>query len=344
MRRAFLRMRIVVVHMDENHFRCLYKCFRQVFVPSTKPIKEFLESEWPPNQSIEEWVQNLSTLAYQEIEWRAPWMIRSTVLIGCGGHLWVPLIGIWGVVTYSSLMVLSQYGYDQCVPAIAGLKKVEALVQDSSFWKKFQEIRIKWGQTLSLESRTFFNHSSSETYIQWFLKRSKISVSAQFKGKIKVPDDVAELTEKIHDLDMCLRVRDEEVRWQREKYQEYIQRLEVDPSPRANELQKARKQERTWRRVSNEKTVEIEVLDEEICHLTKELRTKQRGAKQRGHKRIYGACGAIYYGGTNDSKPTRGVCNNAHGRNKSTMKLLEVAQVHYQKFIKLMRRKKKNDE
>ncbi|MBA0662530.1 hypothetical protein Goklo_006634, partial [Gossypium klotzschianum] len=68
-----------------------------VCVPSTRPIKEFLENEWPSNQSIEEWVQKLSTLTYQEKEWRAPWIIRSTVLIGCGGHLWDPLIGIWEV-------------------------------------------------------------------------------------------------------------------------------------------------------------------------------------------------------------------------------------------------------
>ncbi|MBA0867673.1 hypothetical protein Goshw_002756 [Gossypium schwendimanii] len=71
----------------KSHFRCLYKHFRQVFVPSTKPIEEFLESKWPPNQSIEEWFQNLSTMTCQEIEWRAPWMIRNTVLIRCGGHL-----------------------------------------------------------------------------------------------------------------------------------------------------------------------------------------------------------------------------------------------------------------
>ncbi|MBA0755806.1 hypothetical protein Gogos_021218 [Gossypium gossypioides] len=38
------------------YMRRLYKCFRHVFVPSTRPIKEFLESEWPLNQSIEEWV------------------------------------------------------------------------------------------------------------------------------------------------------------------------------------------------------------------------------------------------------------------------------------------------
>ncbi|MFQ6643379.1 hypothetical protein Gotur_018386 [Gossypium turneri] len=51
---------------------CLYKRFLQVFVPLTRPIEEFLESERPPNQSIEEWVQNHSTMTYQEIEWRAP--------------------------------------------------------------------------------------------------------------------------------------------------------------------------------------------------------------------------------------------------------------------------------
>ncbi|KAK5842472.1 hypothetical protein PVK06_004835 [Gossypium arboreum] len=52
----------------KSHFRCLYKHFRQVFVLSTRPIEEFLESEWPSNQSIEEWIQNLSTLTYQKIE------------------------------------------------------------------------------------------------------------------------------------------------------------------------------------------------------------------------------------------------------------------------------------
>ncbi|MBA0833872.1 hypothetical protein Goarm_006287 [Gossypium armourianum] len=48
----------------KSHFRCLYKRFCQVFVPSTRPIEEFLKSEWPSNQSIEEWVQNLSILTY----------------------------------------------------------------------------------------------------------------------------------------------------------------------------------------------------------------------------------------------------------------------------------------
>ncbi|MBA0638005.1 hypothetical protein Godav_028936 [Gossypium davidsonii] len=44
------------------------KALGYVFIPLTKPIEEFLESEWPPNQSIEEWVKNLSALTCQEIE------------------------------------------------------------------------------------------------------------------------------------------------------------------------------------------------------------------------------------------------------------------------------------
>ncbi|MBA0750674.1 hypothetical protein Gogos_002074 [Gossypium gossypioides] len=66
-------------------------------------------------------------------------------------------------------------GYDQCVPAIAGLNRVKASVQDPRFWKKLEEIRIKWGQTL----------------------------------RRKVRDDVAELTEKILNLEIRLRGRDE---------------------------------------------------------------------------------------------------------------------------------------
>ncbi|KAK8346539.1 hypothetical protein V6Z12_A07G222300 [Gossypium hirsutum] len=139
----------------KSHFRCLYKCFHHVFVPPTRPIEEFLKK----------WVLNLSTLTYEEIEWRAPWMILSTVLIGCNGHLWVPLISIWGAISYTSLMVLSQYGYDQCVPATTSLNRVETSDQDSGFWKKLEEIRIKWGQTLSLQLGTFFNHFLSEMYI-----------------------------------------------------------------------------------------------------------------------------------------------------------------------------------
>ncbi|MBA0697824.1 hypothetical protein Goari_021348 [Gossypium aridum] len=39
----------------KSHFRFFYKRFHQVFVHLTRPINEFLESECPPVQLIEEW-------------------------------------------------------------------------------------------------------------------------------------------------------------------------------------------------------------------------------------------------------------------------------------------------
>ncbi|MBA0613133.1 hypothetical protein Godav_013636 [Gossypium davidsonii] len=40
----------------------------------------------------------------------------------------------------------------------------------------------------------------------------------------------------------------------------------------------------------------------------------KRKVKQRGHGRIYIACGVFYRGGINGSMPKRGVCYNAQGR------------------------------
>ncbi|MBA0778224.1 hypothetical protein Gotri_006117, partial [Gossypium trilobum] len=41
----FLRCVELLFVWMKSHFRCLYKHFHQVFVPSTRPIEEFLESE-----------------------------------------------------------------------------------------------------------------------------------------------------------------------------------------------------------------------------------------------------------------------------------------------------------
>ncbi|MBA0838954.1 hypothetical protein Goarm_004737 [Gossypium armourianum] len=68
--------------------------------------------------------------------------------------------------------------------------------------------RVRWSFVGSLnwhmESHQLFLADGSES-IWWRLKRSKISVLAQFKGKRKVPDDIAELTENIRNLEIHLR-------------------------------------------------------------------------------------------------------------------------------------------
>ncbi|XVF16933.1 hypothetical protein REPUB_Repub10bG0073500 [Reevesia pubescens] len=39
------------------------------------------------------------------ITWNAPWITTFAFIYRCGKNLWVPLPGLWGVVSYAPLLV-----------------------------------------------------------------------------------------------------------------------------------------------------------------------------------------------------------------------------------------------
>ncbi|MBA0750672.1 hypothetical protein Gogos_002074 [Gossypium gossypioides] len=125
----------------KSDVRCVYKRFRQVFVPSTRPIEKFLEIEWPPNQSIEELGESFGS----------------------------------------------------------GPEILEEIRRDTN----------QVGSNLELAIRNLFQPFHLENVYLVAPKKTKISMSVQFKGTRKVRDDVAELTEKILNLEIRLRGRDE---------------------------------------------------------------------------------------------------------------------------------------
>ncbi|MBA0829554.1 hypothetical protein Goarm_014152 [Gossypium armourianum] len=45
----------------------------------------------------------------------------NEILYRCGDFDWVPLLGIWGVIGYTPLLVLRQYRSRQFVPTTQGL-------------------------------------------------------------------------------------------------------------------------------------------------------------------------------------------------------------------------------
>ncbi|MBA0670016.1 hypothetical protein Goklo_029768 [Gossypium klotzschianum] len=51
-----------------------------------------------------------------DIKWRALWLLSDEIL-WCGDFDWVPLLRIWGAVSYAPLLVLRQYRSRQFVPA-----------------------------------------------------------------------------------------------------------------------------------------------------------------------------------------------------------------------------------
>ncbi|MBA0788010.1 hypothetical protein Gotri_026263 [Gossypium trilobum] len=71
--------------------------------------------------SEEKWMAILQNLREEYFKWRALWLLPDEILYRCGDFDWVPLLGIWGVVCYASLLVLRQYRSRQFIPVTHGL-------------------------------------------------------------------------------------------------------------------------------------------------------------------------------------------------------------------------------
>ncbi|MFQ6663938.1 hypothetical protein Gotur_031237 [Gossypium turneri] len=46
------------------------------------------------------------SLQEDDVEWKARWMVPDEILYRCGDFYWIPLLGIWGAVRYTPLLVL----------------------------------------------------------------------------------------------------------------------------------------------------------------------------------------------------------------------------------------------
>ncbi|MFQ6665438.1 hypothetical protein Gotur_032171 [Gossypium turneri] len=57
-------------------------------------------------QFLLEWFHSHFWKVDKDIELRAPWMLPNEILYRCGNFNWVPLLGIWGAVSYAPLLVL----------------------------------------------------------------------------------------------------------------------------------------------------------------------------------------------------------------------------------------------
>ena len=87
------------------------------YMSTMVPVKEFCQKEWPKDQTREQWVAALWDLETGHVTWKAPWMNQEGVLYGCGDKIWVPLLGLWGVISYAPLFVCKQYASEQFIPA-----------------------------------------------------------------------------------------------------------------------------------------------------------------------------------------------------------------------------------
>ena len=109
-------------------------------------IGEFCQKNWPKYQTREQWVAALRDLEPTHVTWKAPWMNQGYVLYGCGDKMWVPLLGLWGVVSYALLLVCRQHASEQFILATQGLSQLEFAYGDSGYAAQLAKLSTLWNK------------------------------------------------------------------------------------------------------------------------------------------------------------------------------------------------------
>ncbi|MFQ6657284.1 hypothetical protein Gotur_027026 [Gossypium turneri] len=104
------------------------------------------------NISMEKWMAILQNLQENDVEWRALWLFPDEILYQCGDFDWVPLLGIWGAIVYTPLLVLRQYKSRQFIPATQGLAECEFSYRGDDYKKNIREISNAWNQTRRIKN------------------------------------------------------------------------------------------------------------------------------------------------------------------------------------------------
>ncbi|MBA0701160.1 hypothetical protein Goari_027245 [Gossypium aridum] len=104
-----------------SHFWKVDKVYYQIFSKNYSPLIELATTPRRDNITVEKWMEILQNLKDKDIEWKAPWLVPGEILYRCRDFDWVPLLGVWGAVGYTPLLVLKQYRSRQFVPITQGL-------------------------------------------------------------------------------------------------------------------------------------------------------------------------------------------------------------------------------
>jgi len=90
----------------------------------------------------EQWVAFLHNLNAEDVTWVYP----HPLLYACGDKPWVPLLGVWGAVSYAPLLVQRQFESQLFIPQTFGLDQLEFDYGAEDSVRKVREIISAWKQ------------------------------------------------------------------------------------------------------------------------------------------------------------------------------------------------------
>ncbi|MBA0755019.1 hypothetical protein Gogos_021272 [Gossypium gossypioides] len=153
-----------------SHFWKMEKVSYRVFSESYSPLKELAATPRRDDITEEKWMVILQSLQEDDVEWKTPWMVPDEILYRYGDLYWVPLLGIWGAIGYTPLLVLRQYRSRQFIPATHGLAQCEFSYKDDNYKRKIREISNAWKRVHRMKIFTVGAITTPE-YYGWWNKR-----------------------------------------------------------------------------------------------------------------------------------------------------------------------------
>ena len=73
-------------------------------------------------------------------------MNQGGVFYGCGDKMWVPLLGLWGVVSYAPLLVCRQYESEQFILATHGFNQLKFAYGDLGYAAQLTKLSTLWSE------------------------------------------------------------------------------------------------------------------------------------------------------------------------------------------------------
>ena len=86
--------------------------------------------------------------------------------------MWVPLLGLWGVVSYASLLVCRQYAAKQFISATHGLNQLEFAYWDSGYAAQLAKLSTLWSEPQRADLARHGNNIAPG-YIEWNSNRAR---------------------------------------------------------------------------------------------------------------------------------------------------------------------------
>uniref|UniRef100_A0A9I9EF92 DUF7745 domain-containing protein n=1 Tax=Cucumis melo TaxID=3656 RepID=A0A9I9EF92_CUCME len=128
---------------------------------------------WDPTYPRKEaWLSFFAKLTSENVIWKAQWMPLKAVIYRCGDFHSVPLLGPWGGVNYTPLLVLRQVWFKQFIPPTHNLQESDFSYDPEDCQGKKRQAVCAWKSIRKIKDKGHYEGVTSG-YEAWQANRRK---------------------------------------------------------------------------------------------------------------------------------------------------------------------------